>query len=143
MPTATNIVLADALGSPVNHTFIPIGRDAQGVFWFEDQSVSSAAGYWRISVQTKRPNFSGSVPSGAYRTVIGLHQPTLETLGTNDAGLTPPPTVAYVLRSVTEYVDPPRSVLQNRLDASKMMPLLLQNAANIRPIVESHQELSY
>lgn len=143
MPQASNIVLADAQGTPVNHTFIPIGRDDAGVFWFEDQSAINSAGFWRISVETKRPNYSGSVPTGVYRTKIGLHEPVLETLGTNDAGLTPPPTVAYVSRAICEFIDSPRSLALDRNNMAKMVPLLLQNSANILPILQNHQELSF
>ncbi len=142
MPTASNIVLADAQGTPVNHTFVPIGRDSAGVFWFEDQSAITSAGFWRISVETRRPDFASNVPKGTYRSKIALHEPVLETLGTNDAGLTPPPTVAYVSRAIMEFIDSPRSLLQNRQDMAKMAPLLLQNAANITPILIYHQELT-
>lgn len=139
---ASNIVLADAQATPVNHTFIPIGRDANGVFWFEDQSASSSIGFWRVSVETKRAPISGGTASGTYRTKIGLHQPVLETLGTNQAGLTPPPTVAYVSRAIVEFIDPARSLQQNRADASKMFPLLLQNSL-VQDILKTHQELSF
>lgn len=142
MPTASNIVLADAQATPVSHTFIPIGRDSKGTFWFEDQSASSSAGYWRISVETKRPDFSGTVPTGVYRTRIGLHEPTLETLGTNDAGLTPPPTVAYVERAFAEFIDSPRSSLQNREDMFKMFGNLVIETSNIEPVLVYHQELT-
>lgn len=138
---AINIVLADAQATPVNHTFIPIGRDANKVFWFEDQSASSSIGFWRISVETKRAPITGGVASGTYRTKIGLHQPVLETLGTNQAGLTPPPTVAYVNRCIVEFIDPARSSMQNRADAAKMVPLLLQNSL-VQDIIKTHQELS-
>jgi hypothetical protein len=142
MPQASNIVLADAQGTPVNHTFIPIGREKDGTFLYEDQSASTSAGFWRIGVKTKRPDFSGNVPRGVFETTVSLHEPTLESLGTNDAGLTPPPTVAYTLRAVAVYYDPPRSLLQNRKDIVKMFPLLLSETSNIKPVLESHQELT-
>lgn len=143
MPQASNIVLADAQATPVNHTFIPIGRDSKGVFWYEDQSVANAIGYWRISVETKRPDFSGAVATGVYRTRVGLHEPVLETLGTNDAGLTPPPTVAYISRAFGEFIDSPRSILQNRKDMVKMFSNLIAETANIEPVLQDHEELSF
>lgn len=145
MPQAANIVLADAQAIPVNHTFIPVGRDANGVFWFEDQSFSNSVGYWRISVETKRPSGSSqgtSAQNRTYRTRIGLHEPILEAVSAASNGFTPAPTVAYVPRTFAEYVDPERSTLPNRKDMSKMMPLLLQNS-QILAIVETHQELSF
>lgn len=139
---ATNIVLADAQATPVNHTFIPIGRDANGVFWFEDQSAPSSAGFWRISVETKRAPITNGAATGSYRTKIGLHQPVLETLGTNAAGLTPPPTVAYVPRMFLEQVDPARSSSQNRKDAVKMIGLIGQHPIFVA-IMQFHEELSF
>lgn len=139
---AANIVIADAQATPVNHTFLPIGRDSNGVFWFEDQSALSSAGYWRISVETKRAPITNGAAQGVYRTRVGLHQPTLETLGTNSSGLTPPPTVAYVERAFCEFIDSVRSSLQNRKDQAKMVPLLLQNTL-IATILQNHEELSF
>ena len=126
---ASNIVLADAQATPVNHTFIPIGPDAQKVFWFEDQSQATPNGFWRISVELKRPPSAqpGQSSSGrTFRARITLNEPVLETLGTNTvSGIPPAPTVAYIPRCITEYILPERSVLQNRKDLRKMMANLL------------------
>lgn len=122
MGTAVNIVLADALGTPVNHTFIPIGRDKLGAFWWEDQSGSNSVVNNRISMNLSRPvNPAPGASAGdrVNRVKVGLHTPKPETLGTNDAGLTPPATVAYVCRSTTEYVLPERAALQDRKDLRK------------------------
>lgn len=140
MTVATSIVLADAQGTPVDHTFVPMGPDADGVFWFVDQSQANAIGFWRISVKTKQP--PQSVASGQnsatrnYRITIGLHEPVLETLSNDSSGLTPAPTVAYVPKSVTEYVISERSTLQNRKDLRKMTGFL-QIDTNIEAVVES------
>jgi hypothetical protein len=145
MPQATNIVVADAQATPVNHTFIPVGRDRNGVFWFEDQSATNSIGYWRISVETRRPGGAQAGVSSngrTYRTVIGLHEPVLETLSNNSAGITPAPTVAYVPRMFAEFVDPERSSLQNRKDMAKMGPLVIQNSL-IQSILQNHEELSF
>lgn len=132
MPAAANIVLADAQGTPVNHTFIPLGKDALGVFWFEDQSQSSPIGYWKISLELKRPlpgaPGQASSTDRVSRVKIALHEPQLETLGTNDNGLTPPATVAYIMRCSAEFILPERGVLQNRQDIRKMMASLLANS---------------
>lgn len=125
----SNIVLNDAQATPVAHTFIPVGPDSKGVTWFEDQSQSNAIGYWRISLELKRPPpATGGVNSNnrAFRVKIGLHEPVLETLGTNTvSGIPPAPTVAYVPRCFSEFVLSERSSLQNRKDLRKMMALLL------------------
>ncbi len=138
MTTAVNIVLADAQGTPVNHTFVPVGLDKEGTFWYEDRSAINSVGFWRISVKQKAPDYTQT--TGTYRTEIGLHEPVLETLGTNAAGLTPPPTVAYVSRYILTSIDPVRSLLQNRKDMAKMFPLLLQKA-EILTVLENHDRL--
>lgn len=121
---ASNIVLADALGTPVNHTFVPLGPDRDGLFWFEDQSQASPIGYWRISYQLKRPAVGSAGQNSnqrTYRAVIGLHEPVLETVSNNTvSGIAPAPTVSYIPRSFLEFVMPERSSLQNRKDLRKM-----------------------
>lgn len=128
MASAVNIVLADAQATPVNHTFIPTGK-TDNVMWFEDQSRPTPIGFWKISLEIKKPD---SAPAGAASTatrvnriVINLHEPILETLGTNDNGITPPPTVSYISRSKTEFILPERNSLQDRKDIRKMTQNLL------------------
>lgn len=137
---ASNIVLADAQGTPVNHTFVPLGPDKDGVFWFEDQSQASPVGYWRISYQLKRPPTAAAGQSSAqrtYRAVIGLHEPALENVTNNTvSGIAPAPTVSYIPRSFTEYVMPERSSLQNRKDLRKMNANL-QAEAQLISLVET------
>jgi len=136
---ASNIVLADAQATPVNHTFVPIGPDRDGVFWFEDQSQANAIGFWKISVQLKRPKpgVAGSSSTRTNRVVIGLHEPILETISNSTvSGIAPAPTVSYVPRSFTEYVMPERGSLQNRQDLRKMT-YLLQADATIVAAVEN------
>lgn len=129
---ASNIVLADAQATPVNHTFIPIGRDAAGTYWFEDQSQANAIGFWKISVELKRPVVaSGKVNSEgrSYRAKIGLHEPILENVSNSTiSGIAPAPTVSYVPRAYAEFVMPERASLQNRKDLRKMLALLLAEA---------------
>lgn len=126
---ASNIVLADAQGTPVNHTFVPIGRDKNAVYWFEDQSAANAIGNWRISVEMTRPPVPVAQQSSSGRSIrarIGLHEPVLETVSNNTvSGIAPAPTVSYVPRSFSEFVLPERATLQNRKDLRKMMASLL------------------
>lgn len=136
---AVNIVLADALATPVNHTFVPLGPDREGVFWFEDQSQASPIGYWRISYQLKRPPVGAAGQNSnqrTFRAVIGLHEPILENVTNNTvSGISPAPTVSYVPRSFVECVMPERSSLQNRKDLRKMTYNLL-NEAQLVALVE-------
>lgn len=132
MALATNIVLADAQGTPVNHTFIPLGPDLKGVFWFEDQSQSSPIGYWKISVEMKRPQVASVGENSSKRVVrikVGLHQPVLENVTNSTvSGVAPAPTVSYVPRTFCEYILPERAALIDRQNARKMSANLLTNA---------------
>lgn len=144
MPAVANIVLADALATPVNHTYIPLGPDSSGVWWFEDQSQASPIGYWRLSISLKRPtNPSVGAQAGSdrvSRVLLTMHQPVLETLGTSDSGITPPPTVSYIPRSKQEFILPERGTLQNRKDLRKMSASLLSDTLVVA-VIENLQNL--
>lgn len=137
---AANIVLADAQGTPVNHTFVPLGPDKDGVFWFEDQSQASPIGFWRISYQLKRPPPGATGQSSSqrtYRAAIGLHEPILENVTNNTvSGIAPAPTIAYFPRCFVEYVMPERSSSIDRKNLRKMA-WNLQNEVQLIALVES------
>lgn len=130
---ALDIVLADAQATPVNHTFVPVGLDKDGTFWFSDQSNANAVGYWRISVEQKQPSpAAAGTTSGngrSYRYRIGLHEPVLEVVGNSTvSGIAAAPTVAYVPRSFAEYIMPERCTSLDRKNLRKMTALLQANA---------------
>ncbi len=141
---AANIVLADAATTPVNHTFIPMGYDPKGVFWFEDQSQASAVGYWKISAQLVRPPLAvaGQSSDGrVYRVRVGLHEPVLANITNSTVtGVLPAPQLAYTCRYITEVPLPERSALLDRQNIAKMGPLLMQNA-QIKAMMENFQWL--
>lgn len=137
MSAVTQIVLADAQATPVNHTFIPLGPDALGVWWYEDQSQVTPVGFWRISLsltRAKNPAPGASAADRVSRVKIGMHEPQLEVLGNNSLGLTPSPTVAYIVRYSQEFLLPERSTSQNRKDIRKMAALLLADAQVVNMI---------
>lgn len=138
MAAAISIVLADALATPVNHTFIPIGKDQNNVFWYEDQSQANALGYWKLSLEVKKPlPGAPGAQSGTDRVVrvkATLHEPAMETLGTADNGLPPPPTISYISRGSFEFILPERSTLQNRKDVRKMLMNLIADAAVVAAV---------
>lgn len=140
MPFLSNVVLADAQGTPVNHTFTPVGPDEKGTVWMYDYSQSNAIGYWKISFQQSQPKpaSAGTSSEGrVYRIRIGLHEPVLEVPGdSSGSGILPAPTIAYIPRSFVEFVVPERSSLQNRKDLWKMTHLLAANA-QVQNMVES------
>jgi hypothetical protein len=142
--TVSNIVLADAATTPVNHTFIPMGYDKDGIFWFEDQSQSAAIGYWRISCELRRPpqpQPGMSSDGRVYRAKYALHEPVLANITNSTvSGVLPAAQLAYTVRGFCEFVLPERSAVLDRQNISKMMPLLLQNT-QIRAITENFQWL--
>lgn len=136
----SNIVLADAQATPVNHTFAPQGADSNGVEYLTDYSGPNAIGYWKISLQTLAPQNARAGEDSknrTYRVKVGLHEPILETLSNStSSGILPAPTVAYIPRAFIEYVLPERSTLQNRKDIWKMLHLLAANS-QIQDFVEN------
>lgn len=135
---ASNIVLADALATPVNHTFVPIGRDKNGVFWFEDQSQANAIGFWRVSIELKRPespNGKASSEGRSFRVKVQLSEPILETVSNSTvSGISPAPQISYTSRAFAEFVMPERASLQNRKDLRKMMANLMAEAQTLSVI---------
>lgn len=143
MSAVANIVLNDAQATPVAHIFIPIGPDTNGAWWWEDQSTSSSIGFNRISMHLKRaPNPAAGSNAGARmnRVSVGFHTPVLESLGTTDAGLTPPPTIAYVNRCNVEFILPDRSSLQDRKDLRKYIDFLMAESQLVS-MVENYQNV--
>lgn len=140
MATASNIVIADALGTPVNHTFVPIGTDRNGTFWFEDQSASNALGYWKVSIERKAPAAPqpGTNSVGrTYRYKVALHEPVLANITNSTvSGVQPAPTLAYIPRALLEFIIPEQAALIDRANLAKMLPLLVQNA-QIKTMVET------
>lgn len=114
MPVFAALSINDGQATPVAHTFNPISND-NGIYTWRDQTVSSgvALGDWMITYSRKDPSGpqrAGLVSSAdrVYRHKLMVAIPTMETLGNNSAGLTPPPTVAHVHRGFVELVQPER-----------------------------------
>lgn len=132
MPQAAPIVLADAAGTPVNHTFNPNGRDGNETLWFIDRSRPEAIGYWKISVEFKEPppgKQGDSSKERNYRIRVGLHEPVLEnTSNSTVSGIAPAPTIAYIPRVFTEYVIGERSAKIDRQHLRKMNANLQANS---------------
>lgn len=136
MPAVASIILANGEASPVNHTFAPLGQNREtGFWWFEDQSPrvssTSSMGWPRIGIRVRRSNDGGPGENAKARVnrveyVVAL--PQLETVGTSDSGLTPPPTVAYVDRMKGEFLLPARDSLADRKDALAYAKNVLSDA---------------
>lgn len=127
MPAVANIVLNDTQATPVAHTFVPLGTDVNGVWWFEDQSSASPIGYAKVSVFISRPKPATSGESSAQRMVrvkLGVHTPILENVTNSTvSGVEPAPTIAYVPRANLEFIIPERSAA---IDRSNLRAYMLQ-----------------
>lgn len=144
MPQASNIVIADAQGTPANHTFAPLGRDKDEVFWYQDTAQANALGYWKISVEVKRPlpaSARQSAEGRSYRIRVGLHEPVLANITNSTvSGVQPAPQLAYTPRSFSEFILPEQTALIDRQNMAKMAPLLLQNS-QIKAVIENLEYL--
>lgn len=129
MPAAANIVINDGATTPVAHTFVPLGKDDKGVFWFEQSTPATAnpLGAKRIGLSISRPN-NGNRLTGDAKVTVSLYEPVLETLGTNAAGITPPPTMAYQCIDRQSFNLPERSTKQERKDLRVLMLNLMSNS---------------
>lgn len=137
MSAVANIVLADAQATPVNHTFIPLGPDQKGVWWFEDQTGVAPIGYSRISLELVRPKASqpgDTAGETSSKVRIGIHTPKMEIVGTAASGLTPPPTIAYVPKVYIDFLISDRSTLQDRKDLRKYAQFLLAETQTLNMI---------
>jgi len=121
MPAQAALTVNDGQATPVARTFNPAGikPEANLAIWV-DRSSGQALGFGRIMISLREPaapkNGTSSASSRMYKAVITVQVPTLETLGTNDSGLTPPPTLAYTTAFRGEFMIPERATLQNRKD---------------------------
>lgn len=131
MAAIGNIVLNDALATPVAHTFAPrrVGDlKGQGVLaeW-EDRSSTYYIGYNRVVMQMSLPQPSGR---DTIRVRIRVMTPKMETVSNSTvSGIAPAPTVAYTPMFDGTFVLPARSALQDRKDLRKFVQFLLADTA--------------
>lgn len=126
-----NIVLLDAVGTPVSHTFSangvvhsPQGKDTLSRAEYVDRSATAAVGYWKIFLDYKQRNSDGTFKVAAH-----LMIPVLENVSNSTiSGIAPAPTVAYVAAVKVEATLPQRSTLLDRQNVRKMVSNLMLNA---------------
>lgn len=143
MPQIGNIVINDGASTPVQHTFVPIGKDANGVFWWEQSTPAPTT-----PVEAKKISYSQTRVMGSSRQVTGIGRcvyslwvPTAETLGNNSAGITPPPTLAYEEKARIQFDLAERSTKQQRKDTRVLALNLLGSAmavANVDDLQTSY-----
>jgi hypothetical protein len=125
MAAIANLVLTDAAGTPVNHTFGPVNVDPQGVAHWADRSGGIALGFPTANFSLRPPNKQ----TRNYKLTLKVVTPVLEvTSPSTSTGIQPAPTKAYDLTAVVEMVLPERSTLQQRKDLAAFMRDYLSEA---------------
>lgn len=133
MPQIAPIVINDGAATPVAHTFSPIGKDANGVFWWE-QTIPAPAnklGAKRIGYKQTRELAAQNQLKAECKVSYMLFVPTLETLSNNSAGILPPATVAYREVARLEFTLAERSLQQERKDTRVLVGSLLGIASTV------------
>lgn len=130
MAAIANIVINDALATPVAHTFAfgAIENDKSvGTVMYEDRASGVYIGYNKLTLSVRRPTGDARHGSRNLRLSVKIETPKLEVLGNSSTGITPPPTVSY--RPVAEIVVtmPERSSLQDRKDLQAFLVGSLSN----------------
>jgi len=127
MSAIANIVINDGQGTPAAHTFAPAKASADYAL-LEDRAGGVYIGYNKLVFSLTRPTGTAQAATRNLKLSIKIETPKMETVGTNDAGLTPPPTVSY--RPVVELttVFPERCSLQDRKDLQAFIKNALSNA---------------
>lgn len=132
MAAFASMTIADALGSPVNHTFVPAAA-LNGLFEWQDQTAASnplgvPVGFNRIQASA---SMSKDVNAGRGKFALDYRyvMPTLETVSNStQSGILPAATWAYDNSIFIKTVFSSRSTLQQRNDMIKMAILGYQNA---------------
>ena len=131
MPAIAAFTINDGASTPVATTFSPVQRDQKtGVVWYEQTTPAPAnkLSAYRIGLKTVRKNSLGRTLDDKSTVTISVWVPTLETLGTNDAGVTPPPTVAYVEEARCVFSLAERASVQERKHARMFLANFLGHA---------------
>ena len=125
MSAIASLTLADGQSTPVNHTFAPVGIDANLVAKWVDRSSGIALGFPQVSFSLREP----SKTSRNYRLTAKVILPVLEvTSPSTSTGIQPAPTLAYSLLANVDIVLPERSTAAQRADLAAYMKNYLANA---------------
>ena len=133
MATFSNIVLANGLATPVNHTFAPATNDSDGnkrVSSYEDRVSGSPVSYARLAV--------GVNLGSPIRTVrIAFRLPTMEAVaGAAPSGYQPAPKEAFYETVVIEFKTHQRGTSDGRKDLVAYAKNILSNASIVSVIVD-------
>lgn len=133
MSAFANIVLNDGQATPVAHTFSPktcIGTTAI----YEDRSSGTAISYKKLQLDTKDT-------ANLRRIHVRVQDPVLEAItGSNPAGFTPAPQVAFYCDFDGTFTVHSRSSLQNREDLIAYVSNLMNDAV-LKALVRDGDEI--
>lgn len=145
MGALSNLTANNGEAAPVAHTFAPLGPDAKGVQWFEQITPTPINGQAaiRLSASIRRAVKSGSGRqlSGVARVELAIWVPTMETLASNDAGITPPATVAYEQHARITYLLPERGTMQERKNLRALAIGLIAGNQNVSDMIDKLQPM--
>lgn len=128
MSTIANIILNDALGTPVAHTFAP-ARTMADKAWFEDRAVGIYNGYGKLYLGLTRPTGPSNVANRNIKINMRLETPVLEVVSNSTvSGISPAPTVAYRPWINVEACFPERCQVIDRRNLQKYWLQLASNA---------------
>lgn len=133
MPAISNLVLNDGQATPVAHTFEPARTTADFAQW-EDRVSGVYVGFWKLVQQLVRPKGDSKVANRNLKSMHKIETPVMETLGTSDTGLTPPPTIAHRPFVDINFTFSERASKQNRKDLRVLAANYLVSAAAIAAI---------
>lgn len=136
MPQAANVVINDGAGTPVAHTFTPIGKDEKGVLFWEQITPAPTVplGAKRLGYKQTRELSQQGQQRGNSKVILTLSVPVLETLANNSAGIVPPPTLAYAQKARLELDLPERSTKQERKDTRVLFQNWLAHAMTVAAV---------
>ncbi len=111
MPAMANVILTDRAGTPVNHTFTPVGAEGESGGRYSKAAASSIGDYvFKISPRR--------TPAGRRKIDLDLSIPVLVTETVNGVNSY---VVARTSRASVTLDFPPDSTLQERKDIVGMM----------------------
>lgn len=140
MPAFAAFSINDGQTTPASVTFNPVSAE-NGLYVWQDQTGGIPLAYRTIWYRRRRAaaNTAAGTKSDASRSdkaEVSISDPVMETLGTNDAGYTPPPTVACVDRFNGTFTQPERSSEANRKDVLAFAKNLFGHATFIAAIAQ-------
>jgi len=128
MPSFSAITINNGDETPVPLSFVPTNRGSDGTAHFAERSSGVPVGYPTVSLNLAQPRPTNDGRTTVYRIKYKVRYPVLATLGTSDAGITPPPTKAYELMSEGTMVIPAACVKADRSNLHAITANLLNSS---------------